>query len=124
MPVQVEVRYMDEMRHYPETLLPESLEYWPSPSCDHCDEPIDVGSTIWVATWSESRGEFWGAPCSETMQSVWCNECAHTLGKPVMFMEPTQAETDAEERHIEALEKWWYEGGPDSGLPCPKMETA
>ena len=29
-----------------------------------------------TATWNESRGEFWGMPCSETMHG--CPECFST----------------------------------------------
>lgn len=29
-----------------------------------------------LATWEESRGEFWGMPCSETMQGCpFCHSC-------------------------------------------------
>ena len=121
---EVKCRFMNDMRFYPETFLPESKEAWPEAACAQCGEPLDVGRTIWVATWSESRGEFWGAPCSESMSEEWCDECARTLGKPVEVPQEPAMPSKEEQEYQDALEDWWYDGGPESGRPIPKQKGA
>jgi hypothetical protein len=44
--------------------------------CSSCGFPIK--DEDWIKS-SESRGEFWGAPCSETIVTGYCcSKCGHT----------------------------------------------
>ncbi|MEI8004389.1 MAG: hypothetical protein WCG94_08620 [Methanothrix sp.] len=115
---QVKCRFMNDMRFYPETFLAESKEVWPDAECAQCGEPIDVGETIWAATWEEFHGEGLYEPLSEE----WCDECARTHGKPVEVPQESAMPTRAEQEYQDALEDWWYDGGPESGRPLPKQK--
>lgn len=42
--------------------------------CSHCGETFTEDEVV-VKTWRESRGEFWGTPCSEEMSESTCPHC-------------------------------------------------
>jgi len=72
---------IDGLSYFPETLM--EVEADETINCEKCDEIIPVGATIYVATWYEGRGEFWGAPCSEQMGSTVCDSCAQKAKESV-----------------------------------------
>jgi uncharacterized C2H2 Zn-finger protein len=44
--------------------------------CSNCHKELDDDAITW--TW-ESRGEFWGQPCSERVPTGYtCNKCGHS----------------------------------------------
>lgn len=42
--------------------------------CLECGEVFQDSSLV-IEKWEESRGEFWGIPCTETMYEVHCPYC-------------------------------------------------
>jgi len=45
--------------------------------CTRCKEVWDE-SELEIHTWEESRGEFWGMPCTETMSEQCCPRCGYS----------------------------------------------
>lgn len=42
--------------------------------CSRCNS-VYTEDELEIHEWYESRGEFWGAPCSERMSEAWCPKC-------------------------------------------------
>jgi len=61
--------------------------------CMECGETYTSYDTLSFREWYESRGEFWGAPCSERMVEYSCPQC----GSDDLDFEYVEPDDDDEE---------------------------